>query len=442
MPSSGGAPRALLENVVSAEWAPDGRALAAIQVADGEYRIQFPIGKQLYATNSRLGALAFSPQGDRLAFVEYSVLSQAEGALKVVDLQGRATTVSSGWKMISDVAWSPAGHEIWISASERGITQSVYAVSLSGARRLVLHAPGALELVDFARDGRALVVHGLSRAHMIWSSGTEQRDLSWLDWSTVADLSANGKTVLFYEWGQAVGAMPVVYARNVDGSDVVRLGEGKALALSPDGRWALALQEGPKPQLVLLPMGAGESRPLSAQGLTDFYWARWFPDARRLLVVGSGADGVPGSYIQDTDTGQLEPIAEKGMLGVLVAPDGRRILVDDPLGGYFVWPLDGGQPTALAALDSQDRPIQWSADGRFLYVRGSDEAVVRIYRFNLATGQRDVLKELAPPDATGVVGVATGRGELAMTPDGKSYVFTFWTYLRDLFLVEGLAAKP
>jgi hypothetical protein len=68
--------------------------------------------------------------------------------------------------------------------------------------------------------------------------------------------------------------------------------------------------------------------------------------------------------------------------------------------------------------------------------------VVRMYRIKLATGQRDMLKELAPPDATGVLGVATGRGELAMTPDGKSYVFTFWTYLRDLFLVEGLAAKP
>ena len=64
--------------------------------------------------------------------------------------------------------------------------------------------------------------------------------------------------------------------------------------------------------------------------------------------------------------------------------------------------------------------------------------MVRMYRFNLATGQRDLLKELAPPDASGVVGVADGRGELAVTPDGKSYVFTFWTFLRDLFLVEGL----
>ena len=50
MPLGGGAPRDVLEDVVSADWTPDGRALAAIQVADGEYQLQFPIGKSLYTT--------------------------------------------------------------------------------------------------------------------------------------------------------------------------------------------------------------------------------------------------------------------------------------------------------------------------------------------------------------------------------------------------------
>ena len=148
-------------------------------------------------------------------------------------------------------------------------------------------------LLDLLPDRRALLATTAPRTHMIWSSGGDERDLSWLDWSTVADLSADGKTVLFYEWGEGVGAAPIVYARNVDGSDAVRLGAGKALALSPDGRWALALQETSPPQLVLLPTGAGESRPLPAEGLTDFYWARWFPDGRRILVVGVGCRSDP-----------------------------------------------------------------------------------------------------------------------------------------------------
>jgi hypothetical protein len=61
-----------------------------------------------------------------------------------------------------------------------------------------------------------------------------------------------------------------------------------------------------------------------------------------------------------------------------------------------------------------------------------------MHRFNIATGKSDLLKELAPQDPSGVVGVADGRGELAVTPDGKTYVFTYWSFLRDLFLVERL----
>jgi Tol biopolymer transport system component len=434
----GGAPRDLLEQVVSADWAPDGRALAAVQVADGEYRLHFPIGTQLYATAGKLAYVRFSPRGDRLAMVEYPLLSEESGAIKVVDLAGRTETISSGWRTIRGIDWSPDGGSIWVAGSETGEACSLYEVSLAGARRLIFHVPGDIQLWDVGPDRRALVNHGLPRSHLIWSGATAERELSWLDWSTAADLSADGQTVLFYEWGEAVGAKPVVYIRNVDGSDAIRLGEGKALALSPDRRWALALQEAPQPHLLLLPTGAGESRLLPSEGLTDFYWARWFPDGRRLLVVGSRADGAPRSYIQDVGTGRLEPIAEKGMLAALVAPDGRRLLVVDPLEGFLVWPLDGGTPMTVPGLGRDERPIQWSADGMFLYVRGTDETTLRIYRIHVMTGQRELWKELAPRDPSGVIGVATGRGELAMTPDGKEFLYTYWTALRNLFLVDGI----
>ena len=434
----GGAPRQILENVVSADWTPDGQALAAIQVTDGEYQIHFPPGTPLYKTDRRLGFVRFSPGGDRLAFVEYSVLSDESGVLKVMDREGRATTVSSRFEQIRDLTWMPGADEIWVSGSERGRATRIYAVPLAGTQRLIADMPGGFFLLDVGRDDRALVAHGSGLARMVWSRGTDEREVSWLDWSTVADLSPDGKTILFYEWGEALHAKPAVYLRTIDGGEPVRLGDGKALALSHDGRWALALQETPHQQLVLLPTGAGAIRLLPADGLTDFYWARWFPDGGRLLVVGSRADGVPGSFIQHLDTGRLEPIADKGMLAVLVSPDGRRLLMNDPLKGYLLWELDGGKSVALDALDARVWPIQWSSDGRFLYVRGPEEPIVRIHRFNLATGKSELVKELAPQDPSGVVGVATGRGELAVTPDGSTFVFTYWSFLRNLFLATGL----
>ena len=438
MPLSSNAPRDVLEDVVSADWTPNGRELAAIQITAGEYQLQFPIGKTLYQTQGKLGWLAFSPRGDRLAFIEYPLISDEAGSLKVVDLEGRATTLASGWRTARGVQWSASGDEILVTASDHGRRCSLYSVSLTGTKRLLFHAPGDLMLLALFADRRALFATTEPRTHMIWSSGEDERDLSWLDWSTAADLSADGKTVLFYEWGEGVGASPNVYVRKADGSDAVRLGPGKALALSADGRSALALQEGEHPRLVVMPTGAGEIRPLPAEALTDFYWATWFPGGQRILLVAADAEGIPRSYIQDVETGKLEPIAEKGLLAMLPSPDAQKILIADPIGSYLVWPLDGGKPVVLEKVTSEDRPIQWSPDGKFLYLRRAEGVGLKIYRYNLATGERQLSKELAPRDPAGNIGIASGRGELAMTPDGRSYVFTYWKALRSLFLAEGL----
>jgi dipeptidyl aminopeptidase/acylaminoacyl peptidase len=438
MPQAGGTPREILEDVLSADWSRDGQTLAAIQAAVGEYQIHFPTGNPIYTSTNKLGHLRFSPGGDRLAFIEYALVSDETGVVKAIDLHGTTTTVSRSFHQIRDLSWSPDGREILVSASEQARDARIHAISLAGSHRLLMHVPGPVFVHDVAPDGRALVTHGSARARILWSSGNEQREVSWLDWSTVADISADGTTVLFYEWGQAVKGEPTVFLRSSNGADAVGLGDGKALALSPDKRWALALQESPKPHLVLLPTGAGTSRQLSAGELTDLYWARWFPDGRRLLVVGEDDKGAPGSYVQEIESGQISPIAEKGLLAVLVAPDGTRVLVNDPLEGFLIWPVGNGEPQRLSALDPKHWPIQWSADGKFLYTRRTEGTSVRIHRFNLATGRSDLVKELAPHEGDGVVGVSDGRGELAITPDGTTAVFTYWTFVRDLFLVEPL----
>ena len=161
-------------------------------------------------------------------------------------------------------------------------------VTLAGRERLIFQAPGDLMILDISRDGRVLVARQEPRSRMIsFTAGSEkERDLSWFDWSTSADLSADGKNLLFYEWGQAVRE-PYVYLRKTDGSnDPVRLGQGKSLALSPDGKWALALQEGPPPpQLVLLPTGPGEPRLLPRGDIQEYHYASWFPDGEQILFA-------------------------------------------------------------------------------------------------------------------------------------------------------------
>ena len=51
VPLEGGAPREVLENVLLADWTPDGRDLAVVHEVGGKYRVEFPIGKVLYETH-------------------------------------------------------------------------------------------------------------------------------------------------------------------------------------------------------------------------------------------------------------------------------------------------------------------------------------------------------------------------------------------------------
>ena len=97
---------------------------------------------------------------------------------------------------------------------------------------------------------------------------TRERDMSFLDYSFAADLSADGKLLLFDEEGEAGGANYTVYLRKSDHSPVVRLGEGNALALSPDGKWAVSILPLPNSPIRLLPTGTGEPRELALPGLS------------------------------------------------------------------------------------------------------------------------------------------------------------------------------
>jgi hypothetical protein len=83
--------------------------------------------------------------------------------------------------------------------------------------------------------------------------------------------------LLFTESG--VGARTEgAYLRKTDDSPAVRIGNGYAFGLSPDGRWALSIVSAPPAQLFLLPTGAGEPRVLPRGKIFVYggFQATWF----------------------------------------------------------------------------------------------------------------------------------------------------------------------
>ncbi|RPH63168.1 MAG: hypothetical protein EHM89_04415, partial [Acidobacteria bacterium] len=144
------------------------------------------------------------------------------------------------WGSIQGLAWNASDTEIWFSASVEGIRRSLHAVSLSGIVRPLISVPGGLIMQDIGSNGRVLVSHAMERRMLMVTTAESnaQRDLAWLDWPVGLHFSRDGKQILFTEQGD--GGRYSVYLRAVDGSPAVRLGDGDAIALSPDDKWAVS----------------------------------------------------------------------------------------------------------------------------------------------------------------------------------------------------------
>jgi Tol biopolymer transport system component len=296
-----------------------------------------------------------------------------------------------------------------------------------------------MRLQEISRDGRVLLLQANPRSRIVCHTADTPapRDLSWFDWSTAADLSADGKKLLFYEWGEGVAGNPIVYLRDTDGGDAVRLGEGRALALSRDGKFALGLQSGSSSGLVVLPTGPGEEKVLPASGLTEYYAASWFPDGKRILFVAAGADRRPRSYIQDIEGGPARAITDETLQVTLISPDGKLLAGVNADGEIQLRGMDGGQSRSLRGALPGDELIQWSSDGRFIFVRGRGDSAIELSRLDLSTERRELWKRIEAADPIGLIGIQPAS--IHMTPDGRSLVYTYWKVLTELYLVDNLS---
>jgi serine/threonine protein kinase/Tol biopolymer transport system component len=436
VPLGGGAPREILEDVQEADWAPDGSSLAAIVFHAGHSRLEFPIGKVLHETLGWLSNVRVSPNGREVAFMQHPT-GDDSGSVAVADLRGNVRIVSAGWSCSGGLAWSPDGNEIWFTAARTGNMRELHAVRLSGQERSLARVAGALILQDVSHDGLALVTRDHWRNEITGVGPGESRghDLSWLDNSGLRDISSDGGMILFDESGEGGGPRHSIYLRKLDGSAPVRLGDGLASGLSSDGKWALARTDGDKePRLSILPTGAGMPKILPLKGM-NVVGARWFADGKRLLILGNESGHGLQLFVQDVGDGSVHSVTPDGISAaprMNPSPDGRFALARGPDGEAALFPVEGGTPIRIQLANEE--PVQWSADGRAVYVFQPGEFPAKVYRVDLATGRREPWRELWPADSTGVLGI----GRLFVSADGKACAFGYQRLLSNLYVVEGL----
>ncbi|MCM2258118.1 MAG: serine/threonine-protein kinase [Vicinamibacteria bacterium] len=440
VPFGGGAPRPMLEDVQGADWSPDGKQLAIVRDVDGRSRLEYPTGKMLYTSGGYVSHPRVSPDGRHVAFVDHPLQSDDGGDIAVVTADGTKTTLSKGWLSAAGVAWSPDGREVWFTGSRIGMARSLFAVDLAGRERPILSGAGPVTLHDIDREGRVLLTRDDFRREIVarTPASPAERNLSWLDWSRLTDLADDGRHVLFSEQGEGGGLGFGVYLRPTDGAPAVRLGDGIANELSPDGKWALVLVPGAhgKPaQLRLLPTGPGEPRDLTADAI-NHQWSAWFPDGQRVLFSGNAEGQGTRLWVQDVKGGAPRPISPEGVrpLAHHVSPDGTRVAGLTLAGEPMLYPVPAGEPIPIPGFEPGERPAGWTADSRSLFAVRLGELPARVFKVEIASGRRTPWRELRPPDPAGVDLITP----IAITPDERSYAYGLRRIVGDLYLVHGL----
>jgi Tol biopolymer transport system component len=425
--------------VVWADWAPDGKTLAVIRNAGGGRVLEYPLGTVLYRVpHANLIWPRVSPDGTRIAAFEKE---KGSFSVVVIDRSGARRALSTGWVDWWNLAWSPRGDEVWFGGAREGLASALYAVDLEGVERPLLEAPGTLEIHDVRSDGRALVANVRARGQMFGREPGAAKDsnLAWLETSTVVDLSDDGRRLLFKEYSEREGGQIGVYLRDLSGTAAIRLGDGDAQDLSPDGKWALVLREG---EIAALPTGAGPPR-VRQLPFAELATARFLPDGDRVVLVAREDGGPLRLFI--AGLGGEPPRAfgpeirlrgrnNREALPLLVSPDGRLVAYPEAAGGIAIVPIAGGNALRVPEVGVNDLPIQWTADGRRLYVFDPGELPARVFTVDIERGERRPVREIEPRDPAGVTGVDT----VVITPDGRSYVYSYQQSFSDLFLVVGL----
>jgi eukaryotic-like serine/threonine-protein kinase len=185
----------------------------------------------------------------------------------------------------------------------------------------------------------------------------------------------------------------------------------------------------------LLPTGAGESRELTHDQINRL-WARWFPDGKRLLFSADEPGKGVRLYVQDVSGAPAKAITNQGVNGSLIAisPDGKQVALVGADQKPSLLTVDSGEIRPIPGLDAGEAPIAWTSDGRSLFVYRLGEVPTTVNRLDLATGRKQLWKQLVPPDVSGVTDISS----VLITPDGNNYVYEYGRTLSDLYLVNDL----
>jgi serine/threonine protein kinase/sugar lactone lactonase YvrE len=437
---SGGAPREVATAIGAAGWTADGKDLVVARRVGEQMQIEFPIDHPVYRSSFGFGVICVSRNGQWVAFTECQS-STGPCGVAIVNQKGEKRVLVDGFADTSGVTWSADDREVWFSARKNERMRALFAVDMRGHLRTVLRVPSDIYLQDIAPNGDVLFEMMDSRVQTLLSrAGERDRDLSWLDSTTVVDITPDGKKILFIEDGLAE-MQAAAYLRDTNGSPPIRLGDGFAERLSPSGDAAVVYVRGKPPRETIVPTGAGKTTTLATPpSIVDFNGIDWLPDGRRVLYTAKETTGRSRLFVQNIDSAIATPITPPGVsyphFCKCVSPDGRSVVAFDERGSLGLFPVDGGASRPLPGIRKGNvpRPMQWTADGKKLIVYEMGPLPRPIELYDIATAKRTPLVSFNPGDPAGILGLLRVRA----SADLHTFAYSFRRQTSRLVLAHGL----
>jgi len=360
----------------------------------------------------------------------------------VVDVEGRTKTLTSVWTRSLGVAWAPDDSEILMGCGTE-LRNQLRAVSISGASRDLYVTASEFRLEDVARDGSVLLAEQMERNDIGLSTvgRPEQLTLTWGSWSTfLAKLTDQGK-LLFSENSPVSGGarqQPIWALLRSGDAPAQLLGDGSALDLSPDERWAL-VASGDRKNLVAVPTGAGKSRSIDLHG-HELGAARWFGDGKRLVATCRGPSepdyGLCVFAGDDFLPKRLSNVPVTARRILHLSADEHWVATVDTENQLVLITLPDGTVTRLPEAGADAVPRGWSADGHLWLTRGGEHTPARAQLIRFDVERRRILEErtIAPAESSGAIYIR----DVVVSPDGRLVAFSYGRSLGYLYQLRGL----
>lgn len=374
------------------------------------------------------GSVAFSPDGDRLAFVrayaaDYSALHILELSPGVVP-RGSSRELDLDARWVGSPSWTPDGKEIILSYGRTADRQRLGRLQVDTAHELrpIPVSGDNVMAVALSRDGKRLAYFKQRWDIDIWRvefPGTQQQTIHPYQEinSTLRDqaprFSPDGKRVMFIS--RRTGT-PEIWATTTNGPDLIPLTSLRARATgaarwSPDGRTIVFVSdvEGERKLFTVSSVGGTPQR-LRAVSVRDTF-PSWSHDGKYIYLT-SRRTNVAQVWKMAAAGGEPRQVTRGGGQLALESPDGKNLYYKK---GSAVWrvPVEGGEEVEMIESVSRDCFAVTERGVYFIPNRDSEDRFsIQLYEFE--SGQTKLITYL--PGMT--------RWGLSVAPDEQSILYS------------------